>query len=108
MARRELSISVREMDGIILGEIGFKLLDVATLQGKVQLAQERATELPDECGGLVESCLRSVLFGQLGHVVEDVEVGHDFVHDAGMLHLDYDLLARMQASQMDLGDGSRG
>ena len=83
-------------------------LEVAAFEGEIQFAQERAAELPDDCDGLVESCLGSVLFRQLGQAGEDIEVGHDLVHDAGVLDFDDDLLARVQPGQMDLGDGSRG
>ena len=37
--------------------------------------------------------------------MQDIEVGHDLVGNAGMLDFDHDLLARVQPGQMDLGDG---
>ena len=95
------------MDRGVLGEVFRELLETATLDGEIQLAQESAAELPHHGNGLVETHLGSMLLRQLGQAGEDIEVGRDAVQNVGVLDFDNDLLARVQPGQMDLGDGGR-
>ena len=101
-------VGAREMHGGVIGEVAGELLQVAALEGEVQLAQQRAPELPHDRARLVGTHLRRMLLGQLGQPGQDIQVGHDLVRDARVLHFDHHVLARWQPRAMHLGNRGRG
>jgi hypothetical protein len=50
------------MDGVVLGEMLRELLEIAAFKGEIQLAQERAVELPEGQAILATAMVAAKLF----------------------------------------------
>ncbi len=97
----------READGLVAAEVVHELLNVAQLAAEVQLALQRAAELAHGGDRPVRTQLGAVFLAQLRQGRHDVEVLGDLVLDVVVQHLDDDLLAFAQSSQVDLTDRRR-
>ena len=95
------------MDGVIGGEMGCELLEVAALEGEVEFAQQGAAELLHDRGRLVGTKLRGMLFRQFGQAGQDVQIGKYLLRNAGVLDFDDNFLAIVEAGAMSLGNGGR-
>jgi len=70
-----------------LAKIRREGFEMAAFEGEVQFAQQGAAELPDDRNGLVKTRPGRVLFRQFGQAGENIQVGHDFVRNAGVFGL---------------------
>lgn len=101
-------MNLGEMHMRVLRKVGGKLFEVTLFRREIEFVQEGAAKLAKCCRRLIGMQVRDVILCQLGEHSHDVEIAKNLLFDAGMLHLDDDLLAAEEPSAMNLANRRRG
>jgi len=104
--RAVLGVRLRYVNRGIVFVTGTELLQIALFPAEVQFPPQHAAHLGDRGRGAVRREFRHPL-GQQRQPCQHVQVFTHRLFNAGVLHLDDHVLARHQASGMDLADGRR-
>ena len=92
----------------IVGELALAPLHRPPLDGEIQLPLEAALEFPGQCQGFVGGEKREPTLGELGQVLEDVEVGLNDFRDVRPADLQCHGAAIAEDRPVDLGDRRGG
>src|SRR5690606_39251892 len=106
-SRRELGVRPREADVLVIGGLTPEALEVVELVGEVELAPYRALEDAEDAFG-IEEPHPGPTAQKIDQQAEDDEVLLDHALEAGLSHLDHDLVAAFRDRAVHLCDRRGG
>ncbi len=99
---------LRDHQQLVLRQLPGELLEVRGFGAVIQLAGERAAELPDHPLQVIAPAPFGVLVEERGHAAERLEVFADAIADTGPLHLDRHQPAIPERGGVDLAERGGG